>query len=149
MSGGTTEIHRDNDYLASGMHDGTNGATTLSDKDADFKSCGVMVGAYIENETAGTNSNVASVSESEITTDDNISWDNGQTYKIYITSAKNTKISSIWTDHSRGWRTDKEDLIDGWRAEDIDIDDHGKKHVFGPGQPERSLWRHQEAPILH
>ncbi len=78
----------------------------------------------------------------EITTDDAISWDRSDTYKIYKTSAKDSLISSIWTDSSRGWKSDKEELSDGlhqkgWRKEDLDVDRDKPGRVFGPGQPSK------------
>jgi hypothetical protein len=77
---------------------------------------------------------------SQITTDDAISWDSGDTYKIYKTATKNGVISKEWTDSSRGWKADKRDLMDGWRPEDWDIDrdvNGGHIDIFGPNQPER------------
>ncbi len=136
MSGGTTEVHKDDDYLATGTHDRAT-STTLNAQGADFKSCGVRVGLYIENETQSTNSLVASVTEDEITTDDAISWDRDDTYKIYITASKGSIISTEWTDLSRGWKTPKKELVSGWRAEDVDIDRENPGRVWGPGQPER------------
>ena len=137
MSGGTAEIHRDNDYMATGTHGGADGASVLTDS-ADFKSCGINadVGQYVENTTQSTGGNVTASTESTLTVD-GVTWDNGDTYKVYITATKNQKISSVWTDVSRGWKADKKELSDGWRAEDVDIDDKGRKKVFGPGQPEK------------
>lgn len=136
MSGGTTEINRDTPYFATGTHDrGT--STTLHDSGSDFKSCGVQVGAYIENDTQSTNSLIATVTEDEITTDDGISWNNGDTYYIYRTAAKGSVISTNWVDLSRGWRTPMWELQEGWRAEDLDIDRDQPGRVFGPGQPSK------------
>ena len=136
MAGGTTELHIDNDHLATGTHDRADGATTLHKSGADFKSCGVRVGLYIENVDSGENSLIATVSEDEITTDDDLAWDNGETYKIYKTATKNSLISTQWTDVSRGWKTPKKELRKGWRPTDIDIDRKKPGRVFGPGQPE-------------
>ena len=136
MAGGTAEIHRDSDYLATGTHDGAT-STTLRDVGSDLKSWGVRADLFIENETQSTSSVIATVNEvSEITTDDAISWDNGDTYKIYKTGTKNSLISTQWTDLSRGWKTDKDEMIKGWRSDDKDLDRKGEK-VFGPGQPEK------------
>jgi len=79
---------------------------------------------------------VASVSEQEITTDDDLNWDNGDTYKIYKTAAKGQVISTQWTDLSRGWKTPMRELERGWKPEDVDIDRDNPGRVFGPGQPE-------------
>ena len=138
MGGGSTELHIDNDHLATGTHDRADGVTTLHAAGAHFKSCGVRVGLYIENVDSGENSTVASVTEEEITTADDLSWDNGQTYKIYKTATKNSLISTQWIDVSRGWKTPRKDLKEGWRPEDRDIDKKKPGRVFGPGQPEKS-----------
>ena len=136
MSGGTTEVHKDDDYLATGTHDrGT--STTLHASGADFKSCGVIVGVYIENETSSENSLVATVTEEEITTEDDLSWARDDTYKIYITASKGSVISTEWNDLSRGWKTPKKELVNGWRDKDIDLDRENPGKVFGPGQPEK------------
>jgi|GEM_PF-5918882 len=136
MPGGKIERHIDNDYLMTGTHHGAT-STTLFNKNADFASCGAIDGLYIENTTQSTNSLVATATEDSITTDDNISWDNGDTYKIYKTGTKNSVISTQWVDMSRGWKTDPAEMIDGWRTEDLDIDRKNPGRVFGPGQPER------------
>ena len=135
MGGGTTEIHNDDDALATGTHEGVDSATTLRVKGADFKSCGVIEDLYIENETQSTASLVATVTEDEITTDDDISWNNGDTYNIYKTGTKGSFISSVWIDLSRGWKTDPDEMRLGWRYDDIDLDRDGER-IFGPGQPE-------------
>ena len=136
MGGGTTEVHRDDDYLATGAHDrGT--STTLHASGKDFKSCGALVGSYIENETSSENSLIATVTEEEITTDDDLSWARDDVYKIYKTNAKDGLISTIWTDVSRGWKSDKRELEKGWRKEDLDIDRKKPGRVFGEGQPEK------------
>ncbi len=137
MSGGTTEIHRDSDYLATGTHGGASGAASLQDIGADFKSCGVMVGLAIYNTTHVTNGLVTAVTEDTVTDDTN-TWDAGDTYEIYKTSSKNSLISTQWTDLSRGWKSDRKKLEAGWKPKDIDLDDKGRKKVFGPGQPEKA-----------
>jgi len=139
MGGGTSEIHRDTEPLITGTHDGANATTTLRDLDMPFRSLGAMVGLAIENATQGTSSLIATVTEGgEITTDGAISWDNGDTYKIYKTATKGSVISSNWTDLSRGWKSRQSELQNGWRADDLDLDRDDPGRVFGPGQPERS-----------
>lgn len=138
MSGGTVEIHRDDEPLITGTHDGADAATTLRDLDMPFRSLGARVDLAIENETQGTSSHIATVTEAgEITTDDAISWDNGDVYNIYKTATKGAIISTNWVDTSRGWKSRESELIDGWRAEDVDLDRDGQR-IFGPGQPEKS-----------
>lgn len=135
MSGGTAEIHNDTSPLATGTHKGVDSSTVLVVRGADFKSCGITADLYIENETQTTSSLVAIVTENDITTDDDISWDNGDTYNIYKTGTKGSFISSVWIDLTRGWKTDPKTMKDGWRMEDIDLDRNGEL-VFGPDQPE-------------
>ena len=113
--------HTDSDYLVTGTHSGSTG-TTLLDRTKDFRICGAIEGLAILNTTQGTDGNITSVSENEIVSD--VSFDNGDTYEIYKTSAKDTQISYIGTDKSRGWKvTCKKELNRyGWRKEDHDID---------------------------
>jgi hypothetical protein len=134
VSWGSTEVHKDDNYLATGTHD-RGVSTTLHVKSADFKSYGISVGIYIENETRGLASIIATVTEEEITTRDEIAWVRGDTYKIYITNIKGSVISTEWVDLSRGWKTPRRDLIRGWREDDIDFDRDSHKGVFAPGQP--------------
>lgn len=135
MGGGTTEVHRDSEYLATGTHKGADSSTTLVNRFSQFASCGVVDGLYIENDTQGTSSYVATANEREVTTDDDISWDYGDTYYIYKTGTKDSLLSTQWIDLSRGWKSDPDTLEDGWKPEDVDLDDDGER-VFGPGQPE-------------
>lgn len=158
------ETKIDNDYIATGTHKGASG-TTLYDPGADFKSCGMYQGQYIENETQATFSAILDITESTITTSNDVStyavlggdtyytldgtayvvagsggleqitWNTGDTYKIYATTTRGSFISDMVTDLSRGWKTMKKDMKDGWRYEDIDLDRNGE-NIFGPGQPE-------------
>ena len=137
MSGGRIETHKDDDYLMTGTHNGAT-STTLFNRKADFASCGAIEGLYIENVTQATNSLIATASEEEITTDDDISWDNGDIYEIYKTGTKNSVISKNVVDRSRGWKTDPKDMDSrGWRKEDTDIDVDNPGKVFGPNQPQK------------
>ena len=136
MAGGTREVHRDSDYMATGTHKGADSSASLWDKGKDFKSCGVAVGLAIYNTTQSTNGLVTAVTEDTVTDDTN-TWDNGDTYETYKTAAKDGLISSIWTDVSRGWKSDKRELQKGWRKEDLDIDRKKPGRVFGEGQPEK------------
>jgi hypothetical protein len=135
------ERHLDSEPLATGTHQGSDGASTLYDPDALFKTCGVRQGKAIYNGETG--SLVTSVTDTEVGS--GLTWDNGDIYKIYKTSAKDSVISSIKTDKSRGWKVTKEDELNsyGWRPEDADIDKDANgrllpknKRPFGPGQPE-------------
>ncbi len=133
------EIHRDDSPMFTGTHGGADGASVLYSKDAMFKQLGVSagIGQYVENETKSTGG-VVTASTRDTVTADGVTWDNGDTYNIYITETKNQTISTVWTDVSRGWKAEPGKLTrDGWRKEDVDIDDHGKIDIFGPGQPEK------------
>jgi hypothetical protein len=159
MGGGTTEIHNDDDYIATGTHKGPDGVDYLYDPKADFLSCDISEDAHIENDTQAEYGAVVTVTEKMITTDNDvyvatdgtyyttdgtpyslagasgITWYTGDTYYIYKTRTKGSFISSIWTDLSRGWKTDPKEMRLGWRNDDIDLDKNGEK-IFGPGQPE-------------
>ena len=135
MSGGTTEVHRDTEPLITGAHDGASGATTLRDMDAGFRSFGARIGLAIENVTQNTLSKIATVTETEITTDDGISWDRDDVCYIYKTATKGSVISTNWCDLSRGWKSRKTELHEGWRSRDVDLDRDNPGKVFGPGQP--------------
>lgn len=130
------EVHKDNSPFAFGTHKRGNNSASLVDPKADFKSCGVMTGVLIKNTTDGSEGLITSVEEGEIEvtlaggTDND--WDVDDEYEIYLTATYNSKISSIYVDRSRGWRSDKETLDKGWKLEDVDRD----KHEYSDGFPE-------------
>jgi len=137
MSGGVLEVHNcdENNYHASGTHKGPDSCAYLWDKGKNFLSCGVALDMIVHNTTQETNGTITAVTEDTVTDDTN-TWDNGDEYEIYI-QTKDTRISSIWTDRRYGRKTDRDKMVKGLRPEDRDLDEEGK-HVFGPGQPERS-----------
>lgn len=114
------------------------GSSYLYDKDACFRSLGVDpdLELYCENETQGTSGTVTVATDDTVTVD-GVLWYYGDTYNIYKTSTKNSFISGTWCDVSRGFKINHPDEINryGWRLSDWDIDDRGRKRVFGPGQP--------------
>lgn len=130
------ETHKDGTPFAFGTHKRGANSASLVDPKADFKSCGVMVGVLIRNTTDGSEGIITSVAEDEVGvtlaggTDND--WDVGDEYEIYITSTYNSKISSIYVDKSRGWKTDRKNLDRGWKPEDVDRD----KHDWSDGFPE-------------
>jgi len=165
MAGGTSEVHKDTEPLITGTHDGGNTATVLQDMDAGFRSFGARVGLAVEHVDKHFYGTITAATETTVTVtwasdeggtpitfgdetlwfgsnqvyfSDAAVWDNGDTYKIYKTSARGSIISTNWVDISRGWKSRKSELIDGWRAEDVDIDKQNPGKVFGPGQPERA-----------
>jgi hypothetical protein len=114
----------------------------LLDPGKDFKSCGVMAGLAIHNDTDGSNGLVTEVHEDYLFC--TLSggaldiWTNGDQYSIYKTAAYGTKISTHHTDKRFGRKvTGKDALFNGLRPEDEDLDEY-TDNVFGPGQPERT-----------
>jgi len=137
------DSHRDTDPLCTGTHKRISGTLVLQNPGADFKSCGVMVGLAIYNNTDGSNGLVTAVTEDSVTCTlsggSANTWTIGDTYNIYKTSAYNSLISSTYVDKRHGHKaTNKADLDNGIFPEDLDIDEDGNHHVFGPGQPERN-----------
>ena len=134
------EIHRDDSPIFTGTHKGADASTVLRDKGVNFRALGVDpdLSQYCENETQSTGGPVTAATEDTVTVTD-VTWDNEDTYNIYATSTKDSFISGVWCDVSRGWKIRKHTDVnrEGWRHEDADIDDRGRKKVFGPGQPER------------
>lgn len=130
------EVHKDNSPFAFGTHKRGNNSASLVDPKADFKSCGVMTGVLIKNATDGSEGLITSVEEGEIggtlAGGVNNYWNVDDEYEIYLTATYNSKISSIYVDRSRGWRSDKETLDKGWKLEDVDRD----KHEYSDGFPE-------------
>lgn len=135
MGGGTVEHNLDSTPLATGTHDGSDASATLNHHGAMFKTFGVRTGVFCENETQSTSGLITAVTDTAVTVA-GVTWDYGDTYNIYITATKDSKISSYVVDVSAGWRSDPKELVRGWRKEDLDLDDHGRYKVFGPGQPE-------------
>ena len=116
-------------------------SSTLYVKGANFRALGVdpSLELYCINESRGTGGTVTAATENTVTVD-GVEWYNGDTYAIYQTSSKGSFISAVWTDVSAGFKINHPDEINrhGWRKEDWDIDDRGRKRVFGPGQPEKN-----------
>ena len=139
MSGGTTEVHRDSEPLITDTHEGADGASAFYARKGGFRSNGAnpSLSLYVENETQGTGGALTAATEETVTAT-GVTWDNGDTMNVYKTSAKDSLISTNWTDVSRGWKTPKAELKRGWREEDEDLDRDNPGKVFGPGQPERS-----------
>lgn len=136
MPGFTTKVHRDTDYLVTGTQKGATG-TTVIDTGKDFKSCGVVAGLALKNDTAGTTGTVSSgVTENSFVS--SITIANGATYRIFKTTSYNSKISTHYEDRRAGHKvTEKSQLSDrGYLPEDVDVDE-SNTHAWGPGEP----WR--------
>ena len=136
------EVHSDSEYFLTCTHKGPGGGLVLRNKNAHFLISGVYVGMAIYNDTDGSNGLVTAVTETSVTCTlaggAANTWTNGDTAYIYKTATKDSFLSAIDTDRSRGWKVVKGDVLDadGWRPEDADLD-RDDKEVFGPGQPER------------
>ena len=139
MAGGTSEVHKDTAPLLTDTHEGANGASAFYARGGGFRSNGAnpALSLFVENETQGTSGALTAATEETVTAS-GVTWDQGDTMKVYKTATKGSVISTNWTDVSRGWKSRKTDLKDGWRDEDIDIDKDNPGKVFGPGQPERA-----------
>ena len=141
------ETHMDSSPFTYGTHGRGNNSANLVDPGALFKSLGVRTGVLIKNTTDGSEGTITAVTDDEVTatltggTDND--WDVGDEYEIYNTATYNSVISRNLVDRSRGWRVMKDTQLDrGWRVEDVDLD-RDERHVFGPGQPEKSHGRHK------
>jgi hypothetical protein len=107
----------------------------------DFRSCGVIPGQAIVNDTDGSSGIIITVTEDELTCTltggTRANWAYGDQFSIYKTALYGTKISTIWTDRRFGRKvTGLDTLIDGLIPEDVDLDEHNE-NVFGPNQPKR------------
>lgn len=132
----------DADYpLLSGTHKGSDGASVLLDRGADFKSCGVHpdVGQLVLNSTDSSEGAVTAVTEDTVTCTltggTNNSWANGDTYVILKGGTEDATISRHYTDRLFGRKvTNPEELNkDGRFYEDEDLDDE----EWSPGFPEK------------
>jgi hypothetical protein len=137
----TVEIHLDSSPLATGTAKAT--GAVLADPGADFKSCGIVAGLYIENETDGSHGAVSEVTENTVTgtlSGGTVNgWIAGDTYNIYKTATKNAEISRIYTDRRFGTKVFRRGELNehGNRHKDGEDLDANDENVFGPGQP----WR--------
>ncbi len=169
----SVETNLDDDPLVTGTHKGADGATDLYDPAGIFQISGIIVGLAIYkdavdeatnltdgdgNEITDADGNaisvggvigdenglVTAVTETTVSASGITSWQNGDTYNVYKTATKDSVISKIGIDKSRGWKyTDKRDLTSfGWRPEDVDLDKDSdgnsvpnRETPFGPGQP--------------
>lgn len=130
---GTTRTEHTRDFLATGTQKGS--GTTITDRGKDFKSCGVFASLAVANITGSTSGLVVSATEDEVVT--NITFNSGDTYEIYKTTATGTKLTTFYVDRRSGRKvTDPSQTEDGILTEDVDLDEH-EKNVWGPGQP----WR--------
>ena len=115
------------------MHQGGNGAASFQSSAYCF-SVFLTTGLAAENATQSTIGNITALTDHTITVN-GVTWNTGDTLKVYKTATKGAIISQQWVDLSRGWKTTMKELQDGWKPEDIDLNRNGDQ-VFGPGQPE-------------
>lgn len=134
------QVILDDEPLATGTHSGASSSSILRSRGALFRTLGVdpSLELYAENETQGTSGTVTAATDDTVTVS-GVTWNNGDTYNIYKTATKGSFISSEWCDVSAGFKINHPSEVNehGWRNEDWDIDDRGRKKVFGPGFPEK------------
>jgi hypothetical protein len=128
------EVARDTEYLITGKQEGS--GVVISGANKDFRSCGAIPGLAVKNDTAGTNGHVVSATENTVTTD--ISFAQGDTYRIFATDTYNSIKDVVYLDKRYGHKaTNKHELVDGLFPEDRDYDEDRRK-VFAPGQPDHT-----------
>jgi len=145
MPGAVRESHIDDDYLMTGTHKGSDNASVLFDRGADFRSNGCIEGLLVKNTTDGSSGTIAAgvLNATEDTLTVTLTggtgndWDNGDTYEIYKTGTEDSDISHIYTDRRFGSKVTYDNLIKGYLPDDLDVD-HENIHMFGPGQPEKT-----------
>jgi len=133
------EIKYDTDPLVSGTYIGANGSLSIFKSDADFKSCGVLVGLAIRNITDGSEGVITAVTETDIiatlTGGIHNSFYNLDEYEIYMTPVYNSLVSIIYTDRRYGHKVvNPSELENGIKSNELDLDEN-TRNVFGPGQP--------------
>ena len=132
----------DDEPLSEGTHGGATGLTFFK-QGADFKSCGVKAGLYVENTTDGSSGLVTAVTEETVTTTLSggalNTWTSGDEFEIYKTATKDSRLSSIFVDKRFGHKASSRSELTGDNLfpEDVDLDEHNE-NVFGPGQPARA-----------
>jgi hypothetical protein len=108
----TTERHIDDDPLATGIYSAPAWSPYLFIEGADFKSCGVAIGLFIENTTCGTSGLVTAVTENTVTAEqsdgDSIDWHARET----LDGGAFTDTASSTVDGGADWAT-RDDGIDG------------------------------------
>ena len=135
--------HIDDDYLATGTHNGPAGGLVLRNRGAHFRSCGITVGVAIQNDTDGSAGLTTAVTEEEVTCTlsggSSNTWTAGDTYFIFKTAAEDTPISKLNVDRRYSRKVVKGDILNdkGFFLEDVDLDED-EDEVWGPNQPEYS-----------
>lgn len=130
---------KDDSPLAEGEHDGADGAAALQDSKGYFLKMGIQTGLDCHNTTQVTNGAITAVTASTVTAT-GVTWDNGDEYEIYCTSAKNTILGTFGIDKRYGRKVAAEDIDeDGLIPEDRDLDEDwvGNERPWGPGQPRK------------
>lgn len=136
-------ITYDDEAQATGTHKGASGGMTVTDPGKHFKSCGIVAGLAVENDTDSSGGAITAVTEDTftctLTGGSNNTWTNGDTYSIYKTTTKDSEISRIHTDRRFGRKVLQHSELNRHGHfhddEDLDIDN---RRVFGPGQPRKS-----------
>jgi hypothetical protein len=130
---------KDDAYIASGSHEGGNGATDLYDTDGHFLIMGLITGTVCYNTTQVTNGLITAVGRNTLTVT-GVTWDTDDEYEVYATATKDSVLGIIGIDKRFGRKAYEKDLDgDGLFPADRDLDEnwHGVARPFGPGQPKR------------
>ncbi len=144
MGGATPVTYLDDTANMTGTHKGSNGAASLSDPGAGFRSTGIDpdLDLLIKNTTDGSEGPVTAATEDSITATltggTNNTWANGDAYETYLTDTEDSLISTHWTDKRFGQKVVNPAQLDedGVFPEDADLDEKDDE-VWGPGQPIR------------
>lgn len=136
--------HLDDTANMEGTHKGADGAASLFDPGAGFRSNGIDpdLDLLIKNTTDSSEGPVTDADEDTITATlaggTNNTWANGDEYETYLTDTEDSNISQHWTDRRFGQKTtNPADLDDdGVFHADADLDEEDDE-VWSPGQPER------------
>ena len=133
------EITRDNSPVITGTHRGTTGTTVCDPGSDDFRVFMNTGGVAVVNVTQDTGGNVvnsaSAIREHEFDTD--VSFNDGDTYAVYLTPVVGSVRSRQHVDRLFGRRVHKGDVLVGGRFKE-DVDLGGREgRVFGPGQPIR------------
>lgn len=122
--GAVAEVHKDDSSIATGRHDGADGASVLRLMGFNFKSLD-MNGRLIKNITDASSGVISDVTEDTVTvtltggTRNN--WNRDDLFRIFLTAAENTYISTIYTDKRFGQKAlNPLDLVRGLFRADLD-----------------------------
>ena len=122
--GAVAEIHKDDSSIATGRHDGADGADVLRFTGFGFKSLD-LDGRLIKNITDASSGVISAVTENEVTvtltggTRNN--WNRDDLFRVFLTTIEDTYISTIYTCKRFGQKVlNPLDLVRGIFRADLD-----------------------------